>query len=128
MRLIAIAMAVYCLWLCGAAGQRARGYSGSLDSMRVADEQYLRMVFLDSCDPQHSAEHHDLPLKEIMTTRHANLAQHVVGLAFVRLTSLYSSRLDNLTAEERVVPLVIGKLVQLVHFGNRCCRARFRVS
>ena len=104
------AMAVYAVWLCGAGSKRFRGYSGNVHSLRVSDEQYLRMAFLDSCDPQNSgnADKHDpsQSLKDIMMSHHADLAQHVVGLAFTRRNKVYKTRLDHLTAEERVVLLV----------------------
>ena len=95
---------VYGLWLCGAAGKRLRGYSGSLQTLRVSDELFLRMVFLDSCDPQRvSPDEQQRSLKDIMVTDHLAFSERVVGLAFIKRTGrTYQSRIDKLTPQQRV--------------------------
>ena len=101
---------MHCGCVCAGA-KRLRGYGGNIKNLRVAEEQHLRLAFLDSYSAEEATLHEQqLPLKGLMITKHTDLAENVVGLAFVRLSNVYSSRLDNLTPEQRVVPLVLELL------------------
>ena len=101
---------VHALWLCGAGSKklgRGRGYAGNLNALRVADEQHLRFMFADARDSSDisAATESMLPLKELMVRNHLALAEHVIGLAFVKLSAVYTSVLDSLTPEQKVVLL-----------------------
>ena len=98
----------YAVWLCGAGTKRLRGYSGNYHHLRVSDEQHLRMALLDSSAAE-DGNMDDLkqPLKHLMVTRHVALAESVVGLAIVQFSGVYASRLDHLSPEQRVVPLIL---------------------
>ena len=65
------------------------------------------MLCLDTCDAAvGTLEEVQRPLKELMVTKHLPLAENVVGLAFLHFKDVYSSRLDNLTPEQRIVLLI----------------------
>ena len=99
---------IYALFLCGAGAKRQRGYSGNFKNLRVSDEQHLRLAYMDTCDADGSRlEQHQKSLQELMVHQHVALAEHVVGLAFIRLTASYETRLDNLSHEQRIVFLVM---------------------
>ena len=106
---------VYAVWLCGASGTRSRGYNGSAENLRVADENYLRLAFADAwaCDSSRDRRLppvqpvHECSLRELLLQPGLGWCGRVVGLAFLKLSNIvYQSRLDALTAEQRVVLLV----------------------
>ena len=97
---------IYALWLCGSGGKRSRGYTGNFDNLRIAEEQHLRTCLLDTCDAEvASLVDQQRSLKDLMLTKHLSLAEHIVGVAFLRLSASYSSRWDGLSHEQRTVLL-----------------------
>ena len=127
---------IYALWLCGSSGKRSRGYSGNFDNLRIAEEQHLRTCFLDTCDAEvTSLVDQQRSLKDLMVTKHLPLAEHIVGLAFVRFSTSYASRLDGLSHEQRTVILgliaffLFARVNGQVIISRRCFREfRFRLA
>lgn len=99
---MAMAEAVYCLWLCGSFSKRTRGFAGKTDSLRAAEERVLRGKFADADEHQGVLE--GTPIRKLVQMdQSTSKSRHVIGLAFLRVSGMYSSILDALTAEQRTV-------------------------